>query len=97
MTLTLCLRDDPVERRIDATELGRKLFEYLLARGQQAVKALAALVLFAPLALQESLAFKAPQQGVERPLVDLEAGLFQRFAKRVAVPLRPKLRAALFR
>src|SRR5579862_586308 len=91
MVTPSCLRDDAVERRVNAAQLVRKLFVHLLARGQQPVETLAALVLLAPLTAQEPLAFEPPQQRVERALVDLQPGFFQGLAQRVAVPLGPKL------
>jgi uncharacterized protein len=73
-------------------QLGRELFEDLLARRGQPVEALLALILLAPLAHEKPLALEPAQERVERSLVDLEPRLFERFPQRVPVSLGSQLR-----
>ena len=76
---------------VDALPFVQKLPENRLAIGRQAIEPLVALVLLAPLAHQQPLAFEAPKQRVKRAFIHLQAGVGERFAKRVAVSLHPKL------
>ncbi len=61
-----------------------------LAVGRQSVEALLALVLLAPRAVQQALALQAPQERVERVLLDVHPLLPERLAQRIAVVLGPQ-------
>ena len=67
------LRENCVERRVDPAPLVKQLREHFCAFFREAVEALGALFLFAPLALEEALRLEPAQQRVECPFVDLEA------------------------
>jgi len=81
------LREDCVERRVDLPPLVEQLREHFGAVFREAVEALGALFLLAPLALEETLRLESAQQRVERPFVDLEALFRKGFAQRIAVLL----------
>src|SRR6516225_4422578 len=76
---------DPVQGRIDTFPFIEKLFENAFAVGGKNVEAFVALVLFAPLADQESLRFQAAQQGIQGAFVDGHAMLGQGLAQGVTV------------
>src|SRR6202035_339035 len=57
-------------RGIDPVPLLQQLGKHRLPIGIQAIEPLVALVLFAPLALQQPLCLQPPQQRVERALVN---------------------------
>ena len=69
----------------------QKLLQDQLALDGEAVKAFVALVLFAPLAGQQPLAFQAAQQRVKRAFVDGQPQVIQGLAQRVAIVLLPEL------
>jgi hypothetical protein len=70
--------------------LGQELLQDDLALAREAVEALPALVLLAPLAGQQPLVLEPAQQRVQRALVDVQPVLGQRLAQRVAVLLGPQ-------
>src|SRR6266849_361738 len=84
--------DNSVQRRINTLPFGEKLFEHQLAVSGQNVKALVALILFAPFAHQQALGLQAAQERIESAFVNLHAMLAQRLAKCVAVLLGAELR-----
>src|SRR5215469_831660 len=87
----LCLLKNLVQRRVDPLPLAEKLIQNLFAVCRQTVKALVALVLFAPLAHEQSLAFKPAEQRIQSPFIDLQSVIGQCFAQCVSVALRTKL------
>src|SRR5512140_188634 len=80
--------ENAAERIVDAIPLGVQLLEHRAAGGREPVEALVAAIGLAPFALEQSLRLEAPQQGIERALVDVEATLRKGLAQRVAVLLR---------
>jgi hypothetical protein len=84
------LRQNSVQRLIDAAPLGEQLGEYFRATIGKAVKPLVALGFLAPFAEQETLSFEPPQQGIEGALVHVQTVLRERFAERVAILLGPQ-------
>src|SRR5262245_23780918 len=87
----LALGDDALQRAVDALPLRQQLLQDRLAVARQAVETLPAFLLLAPLAREQPLALEAPQERVERALVDREAVLLEGLAQRVAVVLTAQL------
>src|ERR1700751_3848429 len=87
----LCPLKNLVQRLINALPFCEKLTENLFAVGGQTIEPLVALVLFAPLADKQSLAFKTAEEGVERPFIDFQPVVSKSFAQGVAVTLLAKL------
>src|SRR5262245_40121774 len=83
----IVLREDFIERGVDAAPFDEPERQHPRAVVRQTVKALVALGLFAPLAYQEALALEPTQKRVERALVDFQPALAQHLAQRVAVLL----------
>src|SRR5271155_221612 len=76
-----------VEGSVEIAPLGGEAREQDLPVGREAVEALVAPLLFAPLAGQQALTLEAAKQRGEGALINLQARLCQRPAQGVAVPL----------
>src|ERR1700744_471099 len=79
--------DQSVQGLVDGAPLAGQLAEQPRAVVGEAVEALVALVFLAPFAGEQPLALQPPQHRVERAFVDLQAGVGQLLAQRVAVAL----------
>ena len=78
-------------RVIDPVPLHQQILQRRLAIGREPIKALLPLLLLAPLAGQQALRLKPPQQRIERTLLDRQALIRQRLAQGVPVVLHPEL------
>ena len=83
---------DSVDGCVDVVPLLEQMGQDLLAFGGEAIEALVAFLLFAPLADEEALGFEASQEWIEGAFVDDQAMIGEVFAERVAVMLLPELR-----
>src|SRR3954466_10409527 len=82
------LRGNSVERVVEGSPFGEELFQHAGAVLRETIEALVALALLAPLADQQPLRFEAPQQRIQRPLVDGKSVLGKQLPHGGA-PLRP--------
>src|SRR6186997_2519264 len=76
---------------VDAAPLRLELGDDARACRGEAVEALLALVFLAPLTGEQALGFQAPEEGIERALVDREASIREGLPERVAVVLAAEL------
>ncbi len=81
--------ENVVDGGVDRVPFIEQLEEGRFAFAAEPVKPLVPLVLFAPLACQQSLRLQAAQERIEGAFVDLKATLGQSLSQRVAVMLLP--------
>ena len=86
------LRENAIQRRVDASPFGEQLRQHLRASLRQPVEAFIALRVLPPLADQEPLGFEPAQQRVQRAFVHCQPVLGEQLAEGVAVPLLPQRR-----
>jgi hypothetical protein len=83
--------DDSIQGRVDAFPFREELLEHGFAVRGEDVKALVALVFFAPLADEEALGLETAQQGIQSAFIDGHAVVGESFAEGVAVLLGAEL------